>query len=59
MENLAKVFLGVGGLSLLTAIITNLTRNPLLGTRPGGFLDFAVTCAVFAIALMLLQKRSD
>jgi len=63
MKKMVKTLLvGIGCASLILAIISRFTMNPLPIVRGGGMtasalLLFANTCLVLAIALILMEKK--
>lgn len=61
MRNIAYIAIVIGGISLITAIVSRFTSVPVAlapgGIEAHGLISFTNTCLLVAIALILLGKR--
>jgi len=52
------VFLIIGGISLIIAIIAGLAKSTVIGITPRGYLEFTQTCFLLAANFGILQILS-
>ena len=57
MKRIALIALIVAVVSLVIAVISRLILQPVLGVPARAIVQFAQTCLLLAIALVLLEKK--
>jgi phosphoribosylcarboxyaminoimidazole (NCAIR) mutase len=57
MKSLAMILLGVGGVVALAAIVAKMTNGPVVGSKPLTILNFANSCFLLAIGLLLAEEK--
>lgn len=57
MKNLAKILLVVGTVSLVVAVSAKLMNAPLFGSTPAAMFNFADSCFLLAIGLLLAEGK--
>ena len=57
MKRVALVALIVAVVSLVIAVISRLVLHPVMGIEARAIVQFAQTCLLLAIALVLLEKK--